>query len=100
MYFREGEKEDMACGGALAVHALIKSGILDINDIPSAGKDRSLWNDDDMKKAVCGKCEFRADDCDFASDKLPDCEPCGGFILLTILKKKGLIDSEKIEICL
>ncbi len=70
-YFREGEKEEMACGGALAVHALIKSCILDINDILSAGKDPSLWNDNSLRAAVCGRCGFRAEDCDFASDNPP-----------------------------
>lgn len=88
----------MACGGALAVINLIKRGILNINDIPSGEKDPALWNDDDIKTTVCAGCDFKTDDCDFESDNPPtNCEPCGGFILLSILRRKGLIDADIIR---
>ena len=94
IFFREGEKEDMACQGALAAWELVRRGKIKINDITVAGKDPLLWkNRSRVLEPVCAACPFRKEDCDFRSENpLENCEPCGGYILLCLLHEKKLID--------
>lgn len=46
-----------------------------------------------LKKFVCRECPFKSDGCDFrATGLLSDANPCGGYILLSIL-----IDGETVS---
>ena len=93
-FFREGEKKEMACLGARIVEGMVACGRLRSEDLSRNGKDPHLWaeHDLDLKRYLCQFCPFYAEDCDFQSEKPPaGSEPCGGYILLSLLKEKGMI---------
>ncbi|MGA1843739.1 MAG: hypothetical protein ACMUIS_04160 [bacterium] len=99
-YFREGAKEDMACRGARVVESLLQAGVFRIDAIPINGKSPHLWahRDEVLERTVCRSCPFRAEDCDFQSPvPPPGAEPCGGYILLSLLKEKGIITTADLE---
>ena len=99
-YFREGAKEDMACRGAQVVESLLQAGVFHIDHIPINGKSPHLWacRDEILEQWVCRSCPFRAEDCDFRSAiPPPGAEPCGGYILLSLLKEKGIITITDLE---
>ncbi|MGA1824285.1 MAG: hypothetical protein ACMUIP_06420 [bacterium] len=92
MFFREGAKEDMACRGAQVVEALVRNGQLSPDDLPSHGKDPCLWQEHDtsLERILCHGCPFYANDCDYQSkDRVSGLEPCGGYILISLLKRNG-----------
>ncbi len=100
MFFREGEKEEMACRAARAVQWLVESGRIDPAGIAGFEKDPAVWKKYDAPFAIslCQPCEFRENDCEYREAAPPaDAEPCGGFILLALLKDKKLIDDFDIE---
>lgn len=93
-FFREGEKEDMACRGAQIVALLVQRGLLESENMPCEGKNPYLWKERDscLEKTVCHDCPFYAQDCDFQSkEHVIGSEPCGGYILISLLKKNGSI---------
>ena len=103
-FYREGEKEELACQGAQVVHSLLKRGLLYPAQLPRGGKTiGARWQHDPaLDAAVCRHCPFQAEDCDFQAESPPPyAEPCGGYILLTLLKEKGIIflkDLEKVTL--
>lgn len=100
MFFREGEKEEMACRGAQVAELLVDGGGIDPGTIPVFEKDPAIWNRHDVFLGfhLCGPCEFKAEDCEYRSDDPPeDAEPCGGFILLAQLLETGRIGWEMLE---
>ena len=100
MFFREGEKEDLACQGAEVIERLVKQGRLHPEQLPRDGKipGKRWQHDAALDAAVCQLCPFKAQDCDFqAESPPPDAEPCGGYILLTLLQEKGTIFSIDLE---
>lgn len=96
-FFRDGEKEELACRGALVVERLAASGVIDPSVLP--GGDRkwpgiSQENDALLEEMVCGRCPFRAADCDYRAPERPAyAEPCGGYILLRILRETAVIST-------
>ena len=99
-FFRENQKEEMACRGAWVVEVLVKRRRLKSENLPQEGKDPYLWeqHDADLERNVCQYCPFRAEDCDFQSIKqLSSPEPCGGYILLCLLKQNGSINLIDLE---
>ena len=100
MYFKEGQKEDMACQGAQIIELLIVRQRIDAMKIPPLTKSSGLWNKykRDFSSHVCDLCSFRAEDCDFQSPEYQDdAEPCGGFMLLAHLTENGLIEESDLE---
>ena len=92
MFFRDGQKEEIACQGALIAEKLVKSGVFDVQDF--SGKPDLLWEKRNrfIDSAVCENCPFKEEDCDFQSENpSDDLEPCGGYILLSILVDDGII---------
>jgi hypothetical protein len=101
-FFREGAKEEMACRGATIVEHLVQCGRLDRQRLPAEGKDPVLWQDHDhlLDAVACACCEFLPDGCDFQSAQPPaGAEPCGGYILLRLLKRSGVLSAADIEDC-
>ena len=99
IFFREGEKEEMACYGAQVVEALVERGMVSPGQIRFE-KDPMLWQRHRslIEPHVCFQCPFRAEDCDFQSDAPEDdLEPCGGYIVLTLLVENQLIDEDALE---
>ena len=94
-FFRAGEKEEMACQGALVLTALVQRGRLAPEEFPAAPeKERHLWQKEDqaLARVLCLPCPFAADGCDFHSPlRSAATEPCGGYLLLQLLKESGSI---------
>lgn len=94
-FFRAGAKEEMACQGALVLAALVQCGRLAPEDLPAAAeKARRLWQAEDqaLERVLCGPCPFALDGCDFHSPlRSVATEPCGGYLLLQLLKDAGTI---------
>ena len=100
MFFVAGEKEEMACLGARVAERLLAAGRIDAAHVNAAEKNRSVWEArrQDLGEILCGKCEFRAEDCDFQSPHpADDLEPCGGYIVLAHLLENRIIDPADIE---
>ena len=95
MFYKDGQKEDMACEGALVVEALIHQGRIFPEQLHLIVKDLQLClkHKDTLTRYVCSHCPFMNKDCDFQSTApSPDLEPCGGYIVLA-----GLIEHRVIE---
>ncbi len=100
MFFREGEKEEMACRGAQVAQLLVASGKIDPGRLPVFEKDPAVWQRHDLFLGIhlCGVCEYRAEDCEYRFDDPPeDAEPCGGFILLALLMETNRLDEQVLE---
>ena len=94
-FFRAGAKEEMACQGALVLAALVQRGRLSPENFPApAEKERRRWQEEDkvLERVLCLSCPFALDGCDFHSElRSPETEPCGGYLLLQLLKESGAI---------
>lgn len=100
MFFKEGEKEDLACQGARVVEQLVERRKLDIAELPRDGKDPRLWKKHDavLDASLCQHCLFKREDCDFQSESPPPhAEPCGGYMLLALLKENSIITPLDLE---
>lgn len=94
-FYRPGEKEEMACQGALVLAELVLRGRLLPEHFPGHGeKERHLWQIEDnaLERVLCLPCPFAVDGCDFHSPlRSAETEPCGGYLLLQLLKASGII---------
>ena len=85
----------MACQGALVLAELVQRGRLSPERLPSSGeKAQRRWQEEDkeLEKALCRPCPFALDGCDFHSaHRSAASEPCGGYLLLQLLKERGAI---------
>ncbi len=99
VFFKEGQKEDMACGGALAVARLTATGLLSTDDIPEPADSRiSPQNDRLLFELVCRSCPFVLDGCDYRLPTPPDdAVACGGLILLGHLLDSGIINADALQ---
>jgi hypothetical protein len=100
-FFRAGDKEEMACQGALVLAELVQRGQLSPEHFPAAAaKERHLWQEEDkaLERALCLSCPFALDGCDFHSAlRSPETEPCGGYLLLQLLKESGVISCAELN---
>jgi len=103
IFFKDGEKEEMACHGAVIAQRFVKN-----QKIPPQYLDKELKKkeirfeqDDDIIHMVCAKCSFETQDCDYRSSSPPkNATPCGGYIFLYLLKSKGIITGNDLrEVC-
>ncbi len=97
MFFKEGEKEEMACLGARVAEALVEKSCFDTLALGVYEKDAVAWlnpkHDEILFQQVCHGCEFLSEDCEYRSEGPPeDTEPCGGLILLALLMANEIID--------
>jgi hypothetical protein len=98
-FYREGEKEELMCNGARLLEILLKKGIFSPEATAGVkpGSCLAAVGNTALEEAVCRKCPFRADGCDFQSQAPPaDAEPCGGYILLDLLAEKGIVTTDLI----
>jgi hypothetical protein len=100
VFFKEGEKEEMACRGAQIAEFLVNHKQVNPEKIIKFIKDPKIWEKQKamLEKHVCLRCSFKAEDCDFQSSAPSrDVEPCGGFIFLACLMEKNIIDESVLE---
>jgi hypothetical protein len=99
-FFKEGVKEELICNGARLLEILMAKGMLSPEEL---GGDESApgleyGRNSSLETAVCRKCPFRKDDCDFQAESPPPyARPCGGYILLSLLAAKGVVSMEKLK---
>lgn len=77
-FYKEG-KEELTCGtyNFLAERFGPEDLAAKIKDIR---KTADFSRDEEIKKIICGKCEFLADGCDFREGL--DSPPCGGYTII------------------
>ncbi|MFO7972732.1 MAG: hypothetical protein R6U40_13420 [Desulfobacterales bacterium] len=95
MFYKDGQKEEMACQGALVIESLINQGRMFPEQLYLIVKDLQLClkHKDTLTRYMCRRCPFMKEDCDFQSTAPShDLEPCGGYIVLA-----GLIENRVIE---
>lgn len=100
MFFKDGQKEEMSCRGAEAVERLVHRGSVDPANMPALRKEPAVWErqKDVLGARVCRTCAFFPGDCDFqGGEEVEGAEPCGGFILLSLLYESGLIRMTDLE---
>jgi hypothetical protein len=100
MFYREGKKENLACQGAKVIEQLLKKGLVSRAQFRQYKKDSDKrWaRDPFLEQRICNPCLFRKEDCDFQSESQPPyAEPCGGYILLTLLKENGRLSFRDLE---
>ncbi len=100
VFFKEGQKEEMACGAAVTAARIIRLRNIRTGEIVSpVGAQAATGKDGDLLDSlVCRYCPFVIDGCDFRSLKPPpDAVPCGGYILLELLLSRGVITRQDIE---
>lgn len=93
IFFKEGQKEEMACGAAIVAATLVKSGALSIASFPEPEGISAPPRDDRLLfDLICRSCPFVRDGCDFRLPTPPvDAVACGGFVLLAALYRTGLL---------
>jgi hypothetical protein len=99
-YFKPSKKEDIACRGFIFIENMAKAG-KDVVTVKTerpaqTGRHREEPEGKSLVENLCPPCSFQEEDCDFAAEK-EGAPPCGGFILLEILLKKGLADIDDIK---
>jgi hypothetical protein len=99
VFFKEGQKEDMACGAAPAAMELILRGLVSVGDLPAPPSGGDLRRDNlRLREAICSTCPFVVDGCDFRLPQPPeDSVPCGGFVLLALLWDSGMIGPDELR---
>jgi hypothetical protein len=91
-FYREGAKEELICNGARIVEISLERGILSSPALSGLEHGSALSAEEYalLDEIVCRPCPFLADGCDFRSAAPPvAAEPCGGFILLSLLAGKS-----------
>ena len=99
-FFREGSKEELACRGALLVDNRVKRGLLNVHTMPVPDRNIDFRgkHDADLDAITCLHCQFKAEDCDFQSEEDKyNAAPCGGYLLLSLLKRAGVISPADIK---
>jgi len=100
VFFQKGEKEEMACQGAMVAERLVHNNKFSPLDVsaPSFKKGIPFKEDETLLRLVCEQCPFEEQDCDFRSPSPPEgAVPCGGYILLFLLTSKGLLSVKDLE---
>jgi len=94
VYYKPGINEELLCRGAFVAERLMRAGRrLSVEDKPGRDPGRAMV--ELVIHRVCGACDFREHDCDFAQDR--QARPCGGYIFLTELLASGVITIEDMD---
>jgi hypothetical protein len=100
MFYKEGQKEEMACLAASVAIPLVLQKRIALKQLHSAVKDRRLWlkHKQVLTRYVCRRCSFMEADCDFQSESpSDDLEPCGGYAVLACLFENRIIDTADLD---
>jgi hypothetical protein len=100
MFYKDGQKEEMACQGALVVESLVGQRRISMEQVYLSIKDYQLClkHKDTLTRYVCRQCPFMKEDCDFQSTAPShDLEPCGGYMVLACLIENRVIDTRDVD---
>ncbi|MFZ2629986.1 MAG: hypothetical protein WA081_07850 [Desulfosalsimonadaceae bacterium] len=100
MFYKQGQKEEMACQGLRVVKILAENRQISEESLQLGPKDRQLWAKHRrmLTAHVCDHCSFQAGDCDFQSPLFSEgMEPCGGYTVLSLLLENDLISLPMLE---
>ena len=100
MFYKDGQKEGMACQGALVVESLVNQRLISKEQVYLSIKDYQLClkHKDTLTRYVCRQCPFMKEDCDFQSTSpSDDLEPCGGYMVLAGLIENRVIDPRDLD---
>ncbi len=100
MFYKEGQKEEMACLAAQVVATLVRQKRISLKPLPPVVKDHRLWmkHRQTLTRHVCCRCSFMEADCDYQSATLSDnLEPCGGYAVLACLFENRIIDTADLD---
>jgi hypothetical protein len=111
-HHKPGVVEEWHCGG-LGLVAALRGRAVDRGPEAVASFDRALRDavvsdervgfaaDTLLKGAICATCAFLPDEgCDHRNPDLAEddrLEPCGGYLLLTLLLRRGVLDPVRVE---
>ena len=101
MFYKDGQKEEMVCQGALVVEFLVNQGRIFPEQLCLSVKNLQLClkHKDTLTRYVCRQCPFMKEDCDFQSTAPShDIEPCGGYIVLASLIENRVIEPRNMKI--
>ncbi len=93
-YYKAGTNDELRCRGAVIAERLILAGRWMPHE-KYAPVDLDKQVIDIVADRLCGKCDFRLNDCDFALDRAAP--PCGGFVLISRMISMKAISLEEIE---
>lgn len=98
-FFKEGQKDEMACGAALVAASLIENGLLTIASFPELEEvDDAPRSERLLFELICRSCPFVIDGCDFRLPTPPvDAVACGGLVLLSALYRAGTVTSDMLR---
>jgi len=91
--FYKGGKEEMACAGLTLFQECFDW--KDLNKLLQT-LEPMKWDasrDEILNRVLCTACEFRVDGCGFREGE-EDSPPCGGYILLELLVRQGLVQPD------
>jgi hypothetical protein len=89
-YYKPGRSGESACLGFCIIQDLSgKDSRIEI-PLPGTGKPDAAAD-----RELCGYCDYRAGDCDFA-EGITGAPPCGGFIVVGLLLQKGIVTAAEV----
>ena len=102
-FFRPGKDEELACNGFSVLMKLAASG-LEIGVRPEK-RDLQEKTEKDLFDAMCSRCPFFKEDCDYASWQRgelaarlrKEVNPCGGFFFLGLCIEHGSMDIQVVN---
>lgn len=94
--FYKGGKEDMACAGLVFFQSRFR--YEDLNKLLQTLEPLE-WDaseDEILGEILCKACDFAEDGCGFREGE-EDSPPCGGYVLLELMLRRGLIDRDSLN---
>lgn len=93
IYYKPGKKEELACRGFLVAEQLARKHGAPAFEQSECAPDEGIK--ESVREAMCKKCDFHEQDCDYMQDRTAT--PCGGFIFITRLLANGTIVLHEIQ---
>jgi hypothetical protein len=89
-FYKPGRNEELSCGGYERIERFLQEGRKVIIEVSGSCSDAGQT--EAIVHAICRRCGFRDDGCDFILGR--DSPPCGGFRLISQLIANGTLRIE------
>jgi hypothetical protein len=89
-YYKPGRNEELSCGGYERIERFLEEGRKVAIEV--SGSCGDAGQTEAIVRAICRRCGFREDGCDFMLDRKSP--PCGGFRLISQLIADGMLQIE------